>query len=177
MAKHVSFRRITKADLPKLWSISFGPEADMEWMKFNGPYFNDPILTWSEFSESFTSKRVDKSGYAVICVDDEPVGMLSSYFEDGDLGYWLEVGLVVYDSNQWGNGIGQQVLKPWIDFLFNIYPSVQHIGFTTWSGNQRMMALGERIGMKLEGQIRAVRYWQGEFYDSMKYGILRSEME
>ncbi|WP_236698233.1 GNAT family N-acetyltransferase [Weissella minor] len=40
-----------------------------------------------------------------------------------------------------------------------------------------MMALGERIGMKLEGQIRAVRYWQGEFYDSVKYGILRSEME
>lgn len=39
-----------------------------------------------------------------------------------------------------------------------------------------MMRLGERSGMQLEGRIRKVRYWQGEYYDSIKYGLLRTEI-
>lgn len=61
----------------------------------------------------------------------------------------------------------------WIDHLFDDVTDLPHIGFTTWSGNKRMM----QLGMKLEGQIRQVRFWQGEYYDSVKYGVLRSEWE
>ncbi|MCH4165566.1 MAG: GNAT family N-acetyltransferase, partial [Lentilactobacillus diolivorans] len=75
----------------------------------------------------------------------------------------------------WGNHIGSTALKLWIDHLFTDVTQLPHIGFTTWSGNKRMMALGDRIGMKLEGQIRQVRYWQGQYYDSIKYGILKEE--
>jgi len=50
-----------------------------------------------------------------------------------------------------------------------------HIGLTTWSGNQRMMHLATAIGLNLEGRIPQVRYWQGQYYDSVKYGILRSD--
>ncbi|MDN6836071.1 MAG: GNAT family N-acetyltransferase, partial [Lactococcus lactis] len=56
-------------------------------------------------------------------------------------------------------------------------PKIQHIGFTTWSGNQGMMRLGEKSGLKLDGQIRKVRYWQETWYDSIKYGILREELK
>lgn len=38
-----------------------------------------------------------------------------------------------------------------------------------------MMHLAEKIGLKKEAQIRRVRYFQGFYYDSVKYGILRSE--
>lgn len=40
-----------------------------------------------------------------------------------------------------------------------------------------MMRLGEKSGLKLEGQIRKVRYWQETWYDSIKYGILREELK
>lgn len=64
-----------------------------------------------------------------------------------------------------------------VEAPFETYPKIQHIGFTTWSGNQGMMRLGEKSGLKLEGQIRKVRYWQETWYDSIKYGILREELK
>lgn len=38
-----------------------------------------------------------------------------------------------------------------------------------------MRAVAEKLGFLKEGQIRKVRYYQGQYYDSMKYGILREE--
>jgi len=38
-----------------------------------------------------------------------------------------------------------------------------------------MMKLGEKCGLQLEGRIRKVRFWQEEWHDSVKYGILREE--
>lgn len=38
------------------------------------------------------------------------------------------------------------------------------------------MRVSEKLGLKLEGQIRQVRWWQGQYWDSMKYGILRNEV-
>lgn len=52
---------------------------------------------------------------------------------------------------------------------------LEHIGMTTWSGNGTMMAVAEKLGFLKEGQIRKVRYYQGQYYDSMKYGILCEE--
>ena len=103
--------------------------------------------------------------------------MLSADWEDGKLQKWLEFGIVIYDSKLWGRGIGQDALSFWLKHLFETYPKIQHIGFTTWSGNQGMMRLGEKRGLKLEGQIRKVRYWQETWYDSIKYGILREELK
>jgi RimJ/RimL family protein N-acetyltransferase len=64
----------------------------------------------------------------------------------------------------------------WLEILFEQYDSLPHIGLTTWSGNKAMMRVSEKLGLKLEGQIRQVRWWQGQYWDSMKYGILRNEM-
>ena len=38
-----------------------------------------------------------------------------------------------------------------------------------------MMVVAEKLGFLKEGQIRKVRYYQGQYYDSVKYGILREE--
>ena len=38
-----------------------------------------------------------------------------------------------------------------------------------------MMKVGEKLGMTKEAQIRRVRYWEGHYYDSVKYGVLREE--
>lgn len=102
------------------------------------------------------------------------VGSVSARYEDGDLKRWLDVGITVYTSTQWGQGIGRIALSLWVDKLF-AQIDLPHIGLTTWSGNIRMMRLAERLGMQQEARIRQVRYWQGRYYDSVKYGILRSE--
>ena len=38
-----------------------------------------------------------------------------------------------------------------------------------------MMTVANKLGFLKEGQIRKVRYYQGQDYDSMKYRILREE--
>ena len=40
-----------------------------------------------------------------------------------------------------------------------------------------MMRVGEKSGMTKEGTIRQVRYWQGRYYDSVKYGVLRHDLQ
>lgn len=48
---------------------------------------------------------------------------------------------------------------------------------TTWSGNERMIRVAEKLGMQLEGRIRKVRFHEGNYYDSVRMGILREEWE
>lgn len=39
-----------------------------------------------------------------------------------------------------------------------------------------MIAVAKKLGFLKEGQIRKVRYYQGQYSGSMKYGILREEL-
>lgn len=75
----------------------------------------------------------------------------------------------------WNGGYGPKALQLLLDFIFKKYQNLEHVGLTTWSGNVRMMKAAEKIGMIEEAKIRKVRYYNGIYYDSMKYGILREE--
>ena len=55
------------------------------------------------------------------------------------------------------------------------FTELEHLGLTTWSGNVRMMSCAHGLGWQQEACIRRVRYWQGTYYDSVKYGVLREE--
>ncbi len=171
----IELKKITKADLVTIWEISYGPKADLEWMNYNGPYFNDPILTKKEFVTGWATQIINHHRFKMIVVDEKVVGIVTAYWEDGKLKHWLEVGLVIYDRSMWGKGIGTKVLKEWLLYLFSEYPELPHLSFTTWSGNPGMEKIGKKSGMTREGIIRKVRYWQGIYYDSVKYGILREE--
>ena len=68
-------------------------------------------------------------------------------------------------------------MRQWVSDTFNTYAEIEHVGLTTWSGNIRMMKVAERIGMQQEACIRKVRYHNGYYYDSVKYGVLREEWQ
>ncbi|WP_281738624.1 GNAT family N-acetyltransferase [Enterococcus dispar] len=173
----ITIRNVTEIELQRLWEISYGPKADLTWKNFDGPYFNDPILSWEEYKEGFGCRFLNDTNGGVIFFENEMVGVVTAYFEDGKLKRWLEFGIAIYHPHNWNKGIGSKAADLWIKHLFQRYPEIERVGYTTWSGNDRMMALGEKIGMKKEAQIRKVRYWQGQFWDSMKYGILREEVK
>ncbi|GEP73715.1 GNAT family N-acetyltransferase [Lentilactobacillus rapi] len=171
----IKIRPLQSNELKSFWQLAFSnPHA--EWTKWNGPYFHDRLPSQAEFITTIgPEKWLHNEFHWVITFNDEIVGSVSAYFEDGRLKRWLEVGIVIYRDDLWGKHIGQVALQLWISHLFNQVTNLPHLGFTTWSGNQRMMALGDKVGMKLEGRIRQVRFWQGQYYDSVKYGILRTE--
>lgn len=169
----ICLRSIKKEEIFYLWKIAYG--ADLEWMKWNGPYFNEPVFTRAEFKKMAENTYLDTPYRAVIVYENKLVGQVSAFWEDGKLKQWLEFGILLYDRRIWNKGVGTKAIELWITYLFTITPHIQRIGFTTWSGNKGMIKVGETLGMKKEAQIRSVRYYNQKYYDSIKFGVLRRE--
>lgn len=87
----------------------------------------------------------------------------------------MAAGITIFHPEFWGQGIGKEALALWIDFLFRYRPEIARLDLQTWSGNERMMNLAEKLGFKLEGRFRKARIVDGEYYDSIQYGILRED--
>ena len=81
---------------------------------------------------------------------------------------------MIYDSRYWGRGIARNALTLWVDHLFQSL-DIARVGLTTWSGNPQMMACAQKLGFQQEARLRKVRYFNGQYYDSVKYGMLKSE--
>lgn len=171
----VIIRAMRADEVEPFWHLAFSNPA-AEWTKWNGPYFHDQLPTRAEFMATADREWVHQPLRQVIDVDGAIVGAVTAYYEDGALQRWLELGIVIYQADQWGRHIGREALSQWLTRLFAM-TMLPHLGFTTWSGNTRMMRLGAGLGMRQEARIRQVRYWQGHYYDSVKYGILREEWQ
>ncbi|EGR1308015.1 N-acetyltransferase [Vibrio cholerae] len=146
-----------------------------EWTRFNAPYFPYSHPTLVDFADSTFQRLLVGSDMQLVICNELPVGTVSCYWECEET-RWLEAGIVIYDESYWGKGIASIALSQWISYLFKTQ-EIERVGMTTWSGNDRMMSLATRLGLKQEARLRKVRYYQGIYYDSVKYGVIRSEWE
>ncbi|MGR3205974.1 GNAT family N-acetyltransferase [Bacillus glycinifermentans] len=171
----VKLRQITMDDVPELWTMIYGTKKP-EWKKWDAPYFPLQPEPYQYFAESFVPLLKEKPPrYAAIEIDGRFKGTVSYYWECRPT-RWLECGIVIYDPQFWNGGYGTEAVKLWVGYLFE-NTEVARIGMTTWSGNARMMKCAEKAGFTLEGRLRKVRYYDGVYYDSIRYGILREEWE
>lgn len=166
-------RPITDEDLPVLWEYIYKEELP-EWKKWDAPYFEHKQISYEEFVAE-KEYWVDIENRCVIVVNGEIIGTAGYYWEHKSSN-WLEMGIVIYNPKYWSGGYGTRVIKLWINHLFTTMPLVR-VGFTTWSGNQRMIKVGEKLGMTLEARMRKCRLYNGEYYDSIRMGLLREEWE
>lgn len=171
----VLLRELGENHLPLLWQLIYG-DADPEWKNWDAPYYPLVHKTFSQFCK----ERKGERGYDAIprfgiWVDGIMVGSVGYYWEH-EPSLWLEVGIALYDSNYRSCGYGREALILWVDYLFST-KQLARVGLTTWSGNSRMMRCAEKVGMRLEGRLRKCRLWQGKYYDSIRYGILREEWQ
>lgn len=170
--KNVNLRSAKNDELEQLYALV---TTDEEWTKFNGPYFPYKTPTLAEFENGLFARLCLGEDAQLIVANGVPIGSVSYYWESEST-RWLEAGVVVYDSNYWGQGIGYKALILWVSHLFTTL-EIERVGLTTWSGNPRMMACAEKLGFMQEGYLRKVRYYQGQYYDSVKYGVIRSEWD
>ncbi|MGL4522390.1 MAG: GNAT family N-acetyltransferase [Bacilli bacterium] len=166
-------RLIVLEDLHRIWTLLYG-EAQPEWKKWDAPYFPHVVISYDEWLKNSVEWLGSQSRWAIE-VNGIVAGIISYYWEH-EPSLWLEMGIVLHEANSWGKGIGTRSMKLWIEHLFETMPLVR-VGYTTWSGNKRMIAVGEKIGMQKEAQIRKVRYYNGEYFDSIRMGMLREEWE
>lgn len=169
----LTIRTIEEQDLEKLWELIY-KEKDPEWKKWDAPYYELKQLTWEEFLEE-KEVYVHCDNRWALEVNGDIIGTVGYYWEHKPSN-WLEMGIVIYDPSYWNGGYGKRAIRTLINHLFTTMPLVR-VGYTTWSGNERMIKVGEKLGMKMEARIRKVRYYNGEYYDSIRMGLLREEWE
>lgn len=166
-------RPVEEKDLYRLWALIY-KEEQPEWKKWDAPYYPHHAKSYEDFLLE-KDNWVGDDSYWVIEVEGVVRGIVSYYWEH-EPSKWLEMGIILHECGSWGKGIGTRALKLWIQHLFTTMPLVR-VGFTTWSGNERMIRVGEKLGMQMEARIRKVRYYNETYYDSIRMGMLREEWE
>ncbi|WP_241655925.1 GNAT family N-acetyltransferase [Halobacillus litoralis] len=173
----VLLRSIEEEDIPSLYQLIYG-DGDPEWKKWDAPYYPLEPHTLDSY-RSHERARKDRlrdsepDSRLIIEVDGKIIGTVTYYWEHKP-SLWLEVGIGIYDPDYWNGGYGSEALTLWIDQLFQVLP-LARVGLTTWSRNERMMRVGEKLGMKIEGRMRKCRIYEGEYYDAIRMGVLREE--
>jgi len=85
-----------------------------------------------------------------------------------------EVGILIIDSKQRGQGIGFEALSLLLTYLFDERHALR-VWFTTDEDNVAMRRLGEHLGFRLEGILRGGREVEGRVIDEAMYGITRDD--
>jgi RimJ/RimL family protein N-acetyltransferase len=163
--------------LPVLWQLIYG-DANPEWKKWDAPYFPLTPLSFEDYVTKMKQKLSNQEwppDQCVIEVEGQVIGQMTYYWESKDT-RWLEMGIVIYLPAYWNGGYGTEALAFWTDFLLRELP-IARVGLTTWSGNERMIRVAEKLGMQMEGRMRKCRYYNGVYYDSIRMGILREEWD
>ena len=166
-----------KKYLSDLYFWRFEDEVQ-ESFKWNGSYFPKPTTKLSkqefieqEFKNKYLLETIPSTMF--IIKDEEFIGTVHACWES-EVTSWMEIGIVIYNPDYWSGGYGTSALKQWIDYIFT-NSDIHRIGFSTWSGNIRMIKLAEKLGMQQEACIRKARIVEGEYYDAIKMGMLREE--
>nr|WP_319485026.1 GNAT family protein [uncultured Cohaesibacter sp.] len=173
----IALRPIKLEDLPQYRKLIAPTQA---FHRLNGPYLGMPTAADQnkkimEFGFELTKPNPSFNFELIFEEEDGRIlGEVSYYWKDQRTN-WLEVGIVLFNQTDWGRGIGTVALPLWIDRQLTERPALVRIGLTTWSGNAGMMALAERIGLKLEACYRKARILDGKYFDSLSYGILRED--
>ena len=122
MKTDIKLRKLKINDLESYLHLN-NPER--EFHKYNGPYFGKPTLEeLKEEVENYRSKFLKgekdvKLGKVIVdSSNDELIGSVSSYWKSKET-LWMEMGIIIFNDNYWGKGIGYEALKMWITELFN----------------------------------------------------------
>ncbi|HZJ87346.1 MAG TPA: GNAT family protein [Erysipelothrix sp.] len=172
----LEIKPIHKSDLKIIWESGY-TQPFPKWAMYNAPYFGDyEKVDYRSFKQKYANFYLNSNTVHGIYVDEVIIGSVTYYYESKKT-RWLEAGILIYSEEYWNKGYGLKAMRLWFDKLFNDINTIARIGITTWSGNPGMIKLAEKLRMKKEAEIRKVRYYEGVYYDSIKYGILREEWE
>ncbi len=177
--ERIRLRPLTTADLDVYFELN---KPSRKYHKFNGPYFEkqteEELMHEIEVLRKDLEQGILKDNVLMIANNntDELIGQVSWYWKSKET-KWMEIGIIIFNENYWSKGIGFIALKMWINKLFGEYDDIVRLGLTTWSGNIGMVKLAEKLGLKLEATYRKARIVDGDYYDSVSYGILKEEWE
>lgn len=164
-------------------TVTLRPEEreDVEFLQRNA---NDPRIrhgmTFSEpqsyhaAEQRFEAHAESDDGDTgfLICVDEEPVGMVA-LFDTDETGGCSEVAYWVTPAHQ-GNGYGREAVDLAVGYAFD-ERRFHRVHARVLATNEASQALLESVGFTREGTMREHLYVDGDYRDVHRYGLLARE--
>ncbi len=159
------------------WFVDDG-EGFTEWMNYDAPWEDKISSDCDEERASWTEYYLAVKDYPdsaprwkfEIEVDGKHIGWVSAY---DDLEYvenpdnTLAIGIDIPEKQFWGNGIGTEALSMFIDYYRS--HGVEKLYIQTWSGNERMMRVIEKLGFREYFRKKNYREVNGRKYDAVTF--------
>ncbi|WP_345240310.1 GNAT family protein [Pontibacillus salipaludis] len=82
--------------------------------------------------------------------------------------------LMIGEKDYWGEGYGKEALLLFLNFVF-MELNLHKISLKVFSFNEKAKSMYERMGFKVEGQLREVFFRNGEWQDMFIMGMLQDE--
>ncbi len=169
--------RLDDLDLYAFWS-----QPGHRWQDYDGPYFPKPqaeevAQDVAKLRDRVSAARWPEPRHQMVVADsqtDRLLGTVSRYWLGKETN-WLAIGIAIFDPALWGKGRGTAALGLWCDYLWQTMPELVRLDMRTWSGNEGMMRVAEKLGFQLEARFRKARIVNGLYYDGLGYGVLREE--
>ena len=170
--------------LTDLESFGYWMQPGHDWQKMDGPYYPRPskkevteiLVKWEQAIKAQNWPDLRQRLVIVDNLKNMVIGMVNRYWISEETN-WPAIGITIYDSELWGKGFGYEALGIWCQYLFDNEPKFVRLDMRTWSGNIGMMKVAEKLGFTKEAVFRMARIVEGEYYDGVGYGVLRTEWE
>ena len=176
--KLVKLRPMVESDIAdyERWNV-----PGLKAWQFDGPWYGDG--SGRPLDKVIENRRKWLAGdrlppyrrLEIDALDRGHVGWVTAYVHSDDP-HMTEAGIGIVEDSLWNRGLGTEAFGLWVDYLFEAF-SLTRLGYSTWSGNPRMIRVGEKLGFVLEGRIRRGCEVNGQFYDRIKMGLLRDEWQ
>lgn len=105
--------------------------------------------------------------------EGKPIGTIQLYNFD-ELNQSCKLGIRIGDRNYWGKGYGEDAIKTILKYAFYKL-DIFRVSLKLYEYNNRASNCYIKCGFKYEGKSRKSAYIDGEFYDEILMGILKSD--
>lgn len=148
-----------------------------EWREFDAPWERkdlDEGKIKNRFKQLYLGEKTEPRKRAIICLPErKPIGWVNRYFEEEkDEKFFL--GIDICEDDHLNRGVGTEALSLWIDYLFD-NSEVRRLRLNTYSFNDRMKRVAEKLDFMKENTDKKAVCWQGKWIDRERYVLPRRE--
>ena len=123
----------------------------------------------------FDTASPEKGQCLWIVLDGEKIGQIA-YGEIDKRRKKAEIDIIIGDEKYMGEGYGPDALSTLNHYLFEKL-GVNKIWLNARANNLRAVAAYEKAGFKVEGILKEDDYFEGEFVDIVRFGLLKKDGE
>lgn len=161
--------------------LAYWLRPEQRWHELDGPLYDQPrpdeiarILDDRRALIASTDRPQPRTNLSVAAIDTDT--MLGQVTWSGIVG---ETGLniVIYNPDLWGYGLGYEALGLWCDYLVRELPDLTRLDLATWSGNQGMVRLAQKLGFVEQSRDRRSTVVGGRRFDALGYALDRTGWE